>query len=139
MYKYQFELLFSSPLSIYPDMDMLRHIVILHQIWGGGTDIICSAVAHHSTFPPEVHTSCNFSTSLITCVLFCFVCFIIAILMGMNCELLFIISGPPIGQAHAPRRCHTTPVFLPGESQGRGSLAGCRLWSHTELDTTEVT
>ena len=31
-----------------------------------------------------------------------------------------------------------TPVFLPGESQGRGSLVGCRLWGHTELDTTEV-
>ena len=26
-----------------------------------------------------------------------------------------------------------------GESQGRGSLAGCRLWDHTEVDTTEVT
>ena len=33
----------------------------------------------------------------------------------------------------------TTPVFLPGESQGRGSLVGCRLWSHTESDTTEET
>ena len=33
----------------------------------------------------------------------------------------------------------TTLVFLPGESQGRGSLVGCRLWSHTELDTTEAT
>ena len=31
------------------------------------------------------------------------------------------------------------PLFLPGESQGRGSLVGCRLWGHTELDTTEVT
>ena len=31
-----------------------------------------------------------------------------------------------------------TPVFLPGESQGRGSLVG-RLWNHTESDTTEVT
>ena len=29
------------------------------------------------------------------------------------------------------------PVFLPGESQGRGSLVGCRLWGHTELDMTE--
>ena len=27
----------------------------------------------------------------------------------------------------------------PGESQGRGSLVGCRLWGRTELDTTEVT
>ena len=32
-----------------------------------------------------------------------------------------------------------TPVFLPGESQGQGSLVGCCLWSHTELDMTEVT
>ena len=29
--------------------------------------------------------------------------------------------------------------FLRGESQGRGSLVGCRLWGRTELDTTEVT
>ena len=32
-----------------------------------------------------------------------------------------------------------TPVFLPGESQGRGSLVGWHLWSRTESDTTEVT
>ena len=28
-------------------------------------------------------------------------------------------------------------MFLPGESQGQGSLVGCPLWGHTELDTTE--
>ena len=33
----------------------------------------------------------------------------------------------------------THSVFLPGVSQGRGSLVGRRLWGHTELDTTEVT
>ena len=32
-----------------------------------------------------------------------------------------------------------TPAFLPGESQGRGSLVGCRLWGLTELDMTEAT
>ena len=32
-----------------------------------------------------------------------------------------------------------TPVFLPGESQGWGSLVGCCLWGRTESDTTEVT
>ena len=32
-----------------------------------------------------------------------------------------------------------TPVFLPGESQGRGSLVGCHLWGRTESDTTEAT
>ena len=37
------------------------------------------------------------------------------------------------------RKWQPTPVFLPGESQGRGSLVGCRLWGHTESDTTDVT
>ena len=39
---------------------------------------------------------------------------------------------------HWRRKWQPTPVFLPGESQGRGSLVGCRLWGHTESDTTEV-
>ena len=34
---------------------------------------------------------------------------------------------------------HPTPVLLPGESQGRGSLLGCRLWGRTESDMTEAT
>ena len=38
---------------------------------------------------------------------------------------------------HWRRKWQPTPVFLPGESQGRGTLVGCRLWGHTELDTTE--
>ena len=37
------------------------------------------------------------------------------------------------------RKWHPSPVFLPGESQGRGSLVGCRLWGRAESDTTEVT
>ena len=46
---------------------------------------------------------------------------------------------------HSSRSCigegngQPTPVFLPGESQGWGSLVGCRLWGRTESDTTEVT
>ena len=40
---------------------------------------------------------------------------------------------------HWRRKWQPTPVFLPGESQGWGSLVGCRLWGHTELDTTEAT
>ena len=40
---------------------------------------------------------------------------------------------------HWRRKWQPTPVFLPGESQGRGSLMGCRLWGRTELDTTEAT
>ena len=40
---------------------------------------------------------------------------------------------------HWRRKWQPTPVFLPGESQGRGSLVGCRLCGRTESDTTEVT
>ena len=32
---------------------------------------------------------------------------------------------------HWRRKWQPTPVFLPGESQGRGSLVGCRLWGRT--------
>ena len=35
--------------------------------------------------------------------------------------------------------CIICTVFLPGESQGRGSLVGCRLWGCTGSDTTEAT
>ena len=34
----------------------------------------------------------------------------------------------PLGR----RKWQPTPVFLPGESQGRGSLVGCHLWGRTE-------
>ena len=40
---------------------------------------------------------------------------------------------------HWRRKWQPTPVFLPGESQGRGSLVGCHLWGRAESDTTEVT
>ena len=46
----------------------------------------------------------------------------------------FILGGCRWRQKWQP-----TPVFLPGESQERGSLVGCRLWGHTESDTTEAT
>ena len=39
---------------------------------------------------------------------------------------------------HWRRKWQPTPVILPGESQGRGSLVGCRLWGRTESDTTEA-
>ena len=40
---------------------------------------------------------------------------------------------------HWRKKWQPTPVFLPGESQGRQSLVGCRLWGCTQLDTTEAT
>ena len=40
---------------------------------------------------------------------------------------------------HWRRKWQPTPVLLPGESQGRGSLVGCCLWDRTESDVTEAT
>ena len=37
------------------------------------------------------------------------------------------------------RKWQPTPVFLPGESQGWGSLVGCHLWGRIELGMTEAT
>ena len=39
---------------------------------------------------------------------------------------------------HWRRTWQPTPVFLPGESQGRGSLVGCRLRGRTELDMSDL-
>ena len=43
------------------------------------------------------------------------------------------------GQSSLSAGAPAHSVFLPGESQGRGSLVGCCLWSRTESDTTEAT
>ena len=40
---------------------------------------------------------------------------------------------------HWRRKWQPTPVFLPGESQGRWSLVGCRLWGRAESGTTKAT
>ena len=40
---------------------------------------------------------------------------------------------------HWRKKWQPTPIFLPGESQGQGSLVGCCLWGRTESDMTEVT
>ena len=40
---------------------------------------------------------------------------------------------------HWRRKWQPTPVFLPGESQGRRGLVGCLLWGRTESDMTEAT
>ena len=40
---------------------------------------------------------------------------------------------------HWRRKWQPTPVFLPRESQGRGSLVSSCLWGRTESGTTEAT
>ena len=55
-----------------------------------------------------------------------------------TCISLFIAALFTVARTWR-RKWQPTPVFLPGESQGRESLLGCCLWGHTESDTTEVT
>ena len=73
--------------------------------------------------------------------------------VSSSCFLLLweALQDQQVGLTQAPFKCPAaakllqscptlcTPVFLPGESQGQGSLMGCRLWGHTELDMTEAT
>ena len=49
-------------------------------------------------------------------------------------DFTFTFHFPALEKEMAP-----TPVFLPGESQGQGSLVVCSLWGRTELDMTEAT
>ena len=53
--------------------------------------------------------------------------------LGLYCQIYLFID------VLWRRKWQPTPVFLPGESQGWGSLVGCRLWGHTESDATEAT
>ena len=60
--------------------------------------------------------------------------------LSMFSSRSFIVSGLTFRSfIHWRRKWQPTPVFLPGESRGRGSLVGCRLWGRTESDTTEAT
>ena len=45
---------------------------------------------------------------------------------------------PWVGKIPRRRAWQSTPVFLPGESQGQRSLAGYSPWGYKESDTTEV-
>ena len=54
-------------------------------------------------------------------------------ILGYSCLSMFYFTTLKIVANWQP-----TPVFLPGESQGQGSLVGCHLWGRTELETTEL-
>ena len=46
---------------------------------------------------------------------------------------------PGSGRSPGGRNGNPLPVFVPGESHGQRSLAGCRPQCHKESDTTEAT
>ena len=56
-----------------------------------------------------------------------------------SCEIKTLALWKKIFDKPRQRKWQPTPVLLPGESQGRGSLVGCRIWGRTESDMTEGT
>ena len=62
---------------------------------------------------------------------------------GSKTKLFSLIASPPDNLISLILPLYSlsepTPVFLPGESQGWGTLVGCRLWGRTESDMTEAT
>ena len=60
-------------------------------------------------------------------------------LQSMGSQSQTRLSDFTITFVHWRTKWQPTPVFLPGESQGWGSLVGFHLWGHTESDTTEST
>ena len=46
--------------------------------------------------------------------------------------------NPWVGKIPWRRAWQPTPVFLPGESHGQRSLAGCSPWDHKESDVPET-
>ena len=46
-------------------------------------------------------------------------------------QVQYLSWGGPLEEGMA------APAFLPGESHGQRSLAGCSPWGHKELNTTE--
>ena len=54
-------------------------------------------------------------------------------------ELVLLIHSEYSSAFYLRCSSEASPVFLPGESQGRRSLVACHLWGRTESDTTEVT
>ena len=54
-----------------------------------------------------------------------------------QCRLGITLFDPWVGKIPWSRKWQPTPVFLPGESRGRRSLAGYSPWGHRESDMTE--
>ena len=50
-----------------------------------------------------------------------------------------VAPDPAESRGAPPPPQDPSPLRVPGESQGRGSLVGCCLWGRTESDTTEAT
>ena len=53
-------------------------------------------------------------------------------------KIIIKIAFIELLHVYGRRKWQPTAVFLPGESQGQGSLVGCCLWGRTESAMTKV-
>ena len=61
---------------------------------------------------------------------------------GIPQVTLLLCEGLPVNpglEQPLSQITHVVHLIRRKNDQERGSLVGCRLWGHTELDTTEVT
>ena len=125
--------------------------------------LVLSLISYYSRicFFPTSSQSASLNSFPLTCILICFFPLLYGNLWKRQCSPLQNSEEPwevgcrPWGREesdtterlhfhfslfmHWRRKWQPTPVFLPGESQGRGSLVGCHLWGRTESDTAEAT
>ena len=158
MDKYLFEFLFSVLLSLYLGVKLVNHMVILCLIFEELPNCYPQWL-NCFTFPAAKFEGSNFSKSSPTLAILFF--FNVTLLVGVKHYLNVVLWMEEPGGLqsmgslrvghdwatslslftfmHWRRKWQPTPVFLPGESQGRGSLVGCHLWGLTESDMTEAT
>ena len=112
--------------------DMYTHVCLL-QIY---TTYMYAMSTHAiSTQYPHIYSTHAHTCTLYTCMCMPYPCYIHV------CTSLCIYICTPSVSICVPNTCtgegNSTPVLLPGKSQGQRSLVGCSPWGRTESDMTE--
>ena len=166
--RYTFEIVSLFSLDIYPEVGLLDHMVVLCLVFWR-VSILSSIAAAPIYIPINSVQRASFSSYPCQHLLFPFYLIMAILTCVMEKAMtshystlawktprteepggLQSMGSPRVGYdwatslslltfMHWRRKWQPTPVFLPRESQGRGSLVGCRLWGRTESDMIEVT
>ena len=142
--RYFYDIVSSFSLDIFPAVELLDHMVVLFSVFWGNVILffIVAAEVHQrrqwQPTPVLLPRKSHGQRSLVGCspwgreVVF--------VTTGHFSSLTLLNNFTFTFNFHAlEKEMQSTPVFLPGESQGWRSLVGCRLWGCTESDTTEGT
>ena len=132
MNKYLFESLLSILLGVYPEVELLGHIVILRLILYATAMLPPAAAFYILTLYIYIYIY------IYICVCVCIYIYTYIYMPSDGCEKVAhcgrsICSSVLI----CIREGNGTPVLLPGKSHGQRSLVGCSPWGCEESDTTE--